>query len=99
MGASCRIALCRKGTGRRWTVEEAVHKRFRPSRSAVRIEHMFEWAGAAHPAFDRPGPTGPADLQEWLAQLADLDENLSDAERIDQLRVLEELKAGTAAAQ
>ena len=40
-----------------------------------------------------------ADLQDWLAGLALLDEDVTDAERIEQLRALEELKAAAAAAQ
>ena len=40
-----------------------------------------------------------ADLRDWLAGLAFLDDDVTDAERIDQLRALEELKAATAAAQ
>ncbi|MDP9443908.1 MAG: DUF222 domain-containing protein [Actinomycetota bacterium] len=40
-----------------------------------------------------------AALLGWVAQLSRLDRQVDDAERVDQLRVLEELKAAAAAAQ
>ncbi len=39
------------------------------------------------------------ELHDWRAGLALLDDDVSDAERIDQLRALEELKAAASAAQ
>jgi hypothetical protein len=49
------------------------------------------------------GGGGPSlstgDLAGWRQQLAGLDRDVSDAERIEQIRVLEELKAAAAAAQ
>ena len=47
-----------------------------------------------------PHQPSPENLRTWLARLQDLDgAGLSEAEAIDGLRVLEELKAGAAAAQ
>src|SRR5688572_23589966 len=40
-----------------------------------------------------------AALQDWVSVLADLRRDVSDEERVDRLRVLEELKAAAAAAQ
>ena len=60
---------------------------------------MFEWSGDAHSTFVRPTAVTTEELHDWLAGLALLDDDVSDAERIDQLRALEELKAAAAAAQ
>ena len=60
---------------------------------------MFEWSGDAHSTFVRPTAVTTQELHDWLAGLALLDDDVSDAERIDQLRALEELKAAAAAAQ
>lgn len=58
---------------------------------------MFEGEQAAGP---RVGARlDAAGLRGWLAALGDLDPSVDDAERIDQLRALEELKAAAAAAQ
>ncbi len=55
------------------------------------IEHVFD---------DQVrGQVPTAVLASWMKALADLDRNISDAERIDQLRLLEDLKSGAAAAQ
>ncbi len=67
---------------------------------AGRIEHMFESGrqgtrSVAH----GPSPLATSAVQGWLERLAGLDHDVSDAERIDQLRALEELKAAAAAAQ
>ncbi|KAE8765580.1 DUF222 domain-containing protein [Georgenia thermotolerans] len=51
---------------------------------------------AAPPA---PAPLTAADVASWREALASVDRDVSDADRIDQLRVLEELKAAAAAAQ
>ncbi len=40
-----------------------------------------------------------AELRGWVARLSDLDAGVGDAERVDQLRLLEELKGAAAAAQ
>jgi hypothetical protein len=40
-----------------------------------------------------------AELRGWVARLSVLDAGVGDAERVDQLRVLEELKGAAAAAQ
>ncbi len=50
----------------------------------------------------RSRPTEPlrtVELRQWATRLADLDGDVPDAERIDQLRTLESLKAAAAAAQ
>jgi hypothetical protein len=44
-------------------------------------------------------PLASAELRGFVAALARLDENVDDAERIDQIRLLEELKSAAAAAQ
>ncbi len=46
-----------------------------------------------------PAPLTSADITSWREALAGVDRDVSDAERVDQLRVLEELKAAAAAAQ
>ncbi|KAE8764653.1 DUF222 domain-containing protein [Georgenia thermotolerans] len=51
---------------------------------------------AAPPA---PAPLSSADISGWREALAGVDRDVSDAERVDQLRTLEELKAAAAAAQ
>ena len=91
--------MFRKATGRRWNVGATVHKRFRSGRAAARIEHMFEVAPDYRQVSGCAEPTATAELQDWIELLADLDDEVSDAERIDQLRALEELKAAAAAAQ
>jgi hypothetical protein len=53
------------------------------------IEHMFEDAG-------RPGTET---VSEWVRALAELERTTDDAERVEQIRALEELKAAVAAAQ
>jgi len=60
---------------------------------------MFEWVGGSHSAAVRPTAVTTTDLKDWLAALAALDADVSDAERIQQLRALEELKSAAAAAQ
>ena len=60
---------------------------------------MFELSGVAHSTSVRPAIVTTAELRDWRAGLARLDDGVTDAERIDQLRALEELKAATAAAQ
>src|SRR5215207_3639949 len=60
---------------------------------------MFEWVGGSHSAAVRPPAVTTTDLKDWLAALAALDADVSDAERIQQLRALEELKSAAAAAQ
>ena len=40
-----------------------------------------------------------AELRGWIGRLANLDERVDDRERVDQLRLLEELKGAAAAAQ
>ena len=60
---------------------------------------MFECSPPRHSTPVRPAAVTTAELHEWLADLTFLDEDVTDAERIEQLRGLEELKAATAAAQ
>lgn len=45
------------------------------------------------------GMPSVVEVAQWRAALADIDRQVSDAERIDQLRALEELKSAAAAAQ
>ncbi|WP_127131903.1 DUF222 domain-containing protein [Georgenia sp. SYP-B2076] len=54
--------------------------------------------GAGHPG---PTPARPTsvDIARWRVAVADLDRDVPDAERVDQLRALEELKAAASAAQ
>ena len=52
------------------------------------IEHMFERA-----------PTTAADLRWFVGALGRLDDRVDDAERVDQIRLLEEIKSAAAAAQ
>ncbi|WP_226920613.1 HNH endonuclease [Georgenia subflava] len=47
----------------------------------------------------RTGLLAAADVARWREAVASLDRDVSDAERVDQLRALEELKAAAAAAQ
>ncbi|WP_226909446.1 HNH endonuclease [Georgenia ruanii] len=54
--------------------------------------------GAGQPGPD-PAPPTSADIGGWREALAGIDRDVSDVERVDQLRVLEELKAAAAAAQ
>lgn len=56
------------------------------------VEHMFEVAVDA-------APVGAATFRAWRDALAGLDREVDDAERVDQIRALEELKAAAAAAQ
>lgn len=56
------------------------------------VEHMFEVAADA-------APVGAATFRAWRDALAGLDREVDDAERVDQIRALEELKAAAAAAQ
>jgi hypothetical protein len=60
---------------------------------ADRIEHMFEWSGDQHSTPVRPAAVTTAELHDWLAGLAVIEEDVSDDERIEQLRGLEGLKA------
>ena len=60
---------------------------------------MFEWVRGPHSTDVRPAAVTTADLKDWLAGLAVLNADVSDAERIEQLRALEELKSAAAAAQ
>jgi hypothetical protein len=60
---------------------------------------MFEWMNGPHSTDVRPAAVTTADLQDWRAGLAVRDADVSDAERIEQLRALEELKSAAAAAQ
>ncbi|WP_448073377.1 DUF222 domain-containing protein [Georgenia yuyongxinii] len=66
---------------------------------------MFDMAGGAGEvavAGGAPVPAGPVSSVEvtwWRQALGALDRDVGDAERIDQLRALEELKAAAAAAQ
>ena len=60
---------------------------------------MFEWVPGPHSTDVRPAAVTTADLKDWLAGLAVLNADVSDAERIEQLRALEELKSAAAAAQ
>ena len=53
-----------------------------------KIEHMFERA-----------PTTAADLRWFVGALGRLDDRVGDAERVDQIRLLEEIKSAAAAAQ
>lgn len=52
--------------------------------------------GAAAPA---PCAIGVAEIAAWRTALGSVDRGVTDAERVDQLRVLEELKSAAAAAQ
>ncbi|MGH8970943.1 MAG: HNH endonuclease, partial [Actinomycetes bacterium] len=56
---------------------------------------MFESLAAAEPAVT----VSTRSVSGWVGALAGLDRTVGDAERIDQLRALEELKAAAAAAQ
>ncbi len=75
-----------------------------------KIEHMFESSGGAsaavmlssHPDAEVPGDgvvLDTATLAAWAGQLARLDRGVDDAERIEQIRLMEELKSTLAAAQ
>jgi hypothetical protein len=61
-----------------------------------RIEHMFELSSEAPSG---PGAVRTETLRSWVGDLARLDRDVSDAERIEQIRLLEEMKAAAAAAQ
>ncbi len=54
-----------------------------------RIEHMF----------DIPDPLSTEELRQFVGALSRLDGTVADVERVDQIRLLEELKAAAAAAQ
>jgi hypothetical protein len=60
------------------------------SNRTARIEHVFD---------RREGSVASADLRGWVAALAETDRAVSDAERIEQIQALEEVKAAAAAAQ
>ena len=60
---------------------------------------MFEVTEGRHRPSVRPAAVTTADLHDWLAALTRLDDDVSDAERIEQLRALEDIKAAAAAAQ
>ena len=45
----------------------------------------------------RAKEVSPARVRSWLGELADIDRDLADAERIDLIRALEELTCGAAA--
>ncbi len=64
------------------------------SRGTDRIEHMFDTALSSGSA-----PLDAATLRRWLRDLGDLDREVDDAGRIEQIRLLERLKAAAAAAQ
>lgn len=67
-----------------------------------RLEHMFDDAGAPRPQGRTSGPAGAvcaADIQTFAASLAEIGAGLSDAERIEVIRSLEELTGAAAAAQ
>jgi hypothetical protein len=64
--------------------------------AASNIEHMFETRSAE--ACER-GALRTGTLRSWVDDLGRLDRCVSDAERIDQIRLLEELKSAAAAAQ
>ena len=79
--------------------------------AAGSVRHMFDRRGGRDRGAGQPGP-GPASavspvpaaltsavIAGWRDALAGVDRDISDAERVDQLRVLEELKAAAAAAQ
>jgi hypothetical protein len=61
------------------------------SGSSMRIEHMFDPAD--------PQRLDTRTLAGWIDKLARLDRTVGDAERIDQIRLLEQLKSAAAAAQ
>lgn len=63
------------------------------------IEHMFETMGLREAATGLTAPLTTRDLRQVLAALARLDRDVDDAERVDQIRVLEEIKAAAGAAQ
>ncbi len=76
-----------------------VRRAFRVSVERSRIEHMSERrvdGGSAEGARSLPSAESVAGM---VARLAVLDRDVSDAERIDQIRALEELKSAAAAAQ
>jgi hypothetical protein len=61
---------------------------------------MFESVSAvADPAAAGPGPLNSADLQALVAQVGNLEHDVTDAERVTQLDTLERVKAACAAAQ
>ncbi len=63
---------------------------------------MFErMAGGDEPpeAVPEPAPVTAETLQSWIAGLTRLDRQVDDAERVDQLELLERLKSAAAAAQ
>ncbi len=72
---------------------------------ASRVEHMFESMSLEGAAAGRlagapsAGALPTAHLRELVADLARLDRAVDDAERIDQIRALGEIKAAAAAAQ
>jgi hypothetical protein len=51
------------------------------------------------PVADIGAPLRAGDVAAWLADLRRLDDSVEDAERVEQLRALEELKSAAAAAQ
>ena len=64
------------------------------------LERMFD--RLEFPARERPAARGLLDaatIATWVTALAGTDRGVDDAERIDQIRVLEELKAAASAAQ
>ena len=58
---------------------------------------MFESRGSSGAAGS--SALTAATVNDWRAALAGMDRAVSDAERVDQIRALEELKAAAAAAQ
>ena len=67
----------------------------------LRIEHMFETseAGSGSAASGSVGMLDAPTIARWAADLAGVDRNASDQERIDQIRELETLKCAAEAAQ
>jgi Domain of unknown function (DUF222)/HNH endonuclease len=68
----------------------------------TRIKHMFETSrseSCRRPLCGSQAPLDASDVRGWAAGLARVDRDVSDAERVEQLRALEELKAAAAAAQ
>ena len=79
-----------------------------PQRVVFRISGLSAAVGILEHMFDHPQPAAQiaslhpldaATIATWVAALAGTDRRVDDAERIDQIRVLEELKAAASAAQ
>src|SRR3990170_721090 len=64
------------------------------------LERMFDRMASDGPERSPArGSLDAATVATWVTALADTDRAVDDAERIDQIRVLEELKAAASAAQ